>query len=612
MADWRRPAVIRGAVCLCVLAGSVLAGGGTALAQDVAPSGGGAAAGGTSGTGTSGTGAANAGTSGTGTTNTGSITAFPGSTGPILAAPSVLQQTGFAPSGPDVRLGNLGARVTSLLPGSNLQTGPTRAWSFTPSLSGSEEYITGGQGGANGRSNQFITTIQPGIAATADTVRLNGQFFYNPQVSLYSRSGSQDQVAQNVNTRLLATLVEQTVYLDLRGSGSQQTIAAGQSPYGATTQANSNLSQSYSFSAAPYAIHRFGDWGTGEIGGSIGRTLQSAVKGLSLPTTPTLASAFASAGNQNVTSTGGHLAFVTGEAFAHYNGAAEAQATSFSGSGVLQGAYRRSVTLDNGYALTRTITALATIGWEDIHYSGTAPVTIDDAIWSFGARLTPNPDSSITLRYGHQDGVTSVYLNGAYQVTARTRLFASYSEGLTTTGEQIQNALATSDLDALGNPVDHTTGAPIVAVGNFFGLNSNLSRTTLATVTIAWAFERDSLSASANSQTQTQVSASSQTGLANGTSRGVYGTLSWGHALWENLRSTTYLEYGTSSSSGAMSGNTRLVTVSTGLSYLLRPTLTGNLQYIFSQTSGQNTQLTGSGNGSGAQSVILVNLSKTF
>jgi hypothetical protein len=56
-----------------------------------------------------------------------------------------------------------------------------------------------------------------------------------------------------------------------------------------------------------------------------------------------------------------------------------------------------------------------------------------------------------------------------------------------------------------------------------------------------------------------------------------------------------------------------VVAASATLSYALSPTLTGRIQYSFSQTSGQVSPLaTAAGVGVGSQSMITVNLIKTF
>ncbi len=41
--------------------------------------------------------------------------------------------------------------------------------------------------------------------------------------------------------------------------------------------------------------------------------------------------------------------------------------------------------------------------------------SIHDLTWSFGTTLTPDPDSALTLSYGHQNGINSFSANGHYQ-----------------------------------------------------------------------------------------------------------------------------------------------------------------------------------------------------
>lgn len=523
-----------------------------------------------------------------------------GGTGPIGALPTVLPATGVGAGQPDVRIGNLDNQLSD----KPLERGG-RAWTITPSIGLTEEYVTDSQHNG-GVGNQWISVLQPALLATGDTARLQGTLSYRPQISFYVPDGNQNRTAQDFEGRLLATLVPETLFLDVRGSGFEQAITAGQAPNQTNTLARGNATQSYNFSASPYALHRFGDFGTGEIGGTIARTDQNA---LQTATSAPIAANLAATSNQNVTITSGHAAFETGEAFIRYNGTGLAQTTNFQGTGVLDGAYRNSVTLDNGYAVTHMITLLATVGWEDIHYAGTNPVHIDDAVWNFGIRLLPNADSTITIRYGHQDGFNSFMLDAVYQPTARTKIFARSSTGLTTQAEQLQNALATSDLNSLGNPVDHTTGAPLVPVGNFFGAQNNLYKTTLNSLTGVVQFDRDDLTATVTSQVQSLVSASSTAGQAMGDTKGIYGTFTWAHQLRPDLQSTLYLQYGKTRDEGVITTTQQLVFVLASLSWALSPTLSARVQYSYSQNFG-GAQIPGSG--TGTQNLFLLTVTKSF
>src|SRR5262249_48885960 len=139
-----------------------------------------------------------------------------------------------------------------------------------------------------------------------------------------------------------------------------------------------------------------------------------------------------------------------------------AAGTQYDGNGVLRNAYRYLGIYEAGYALSHSVTLLGQVGYEDIFYSGIPHTHIEDVVWSVGAHVAPNPDSSITLRYGHQDGVNAFRLGGVYAPTARTRIYANYSDGITTGLQNIQDALATSTTDPYGNLIDRNTGAPIV------------------------------------------------------------------------------------------------------------------------------------------------------
>src|SRR5271165_520579 len=93
---YRRVVMARGAVCLGVLASA-----GTALAQETPTAGG----------------PTNGGLSSSSATSNGSGAILPGSNASIAAPSGLLQPTGFGPSGPAVRLGDLGSQLTPTIIG---------------------------------------------------------------------------------------------------------------------------------------------------------------------------------------------------------------------------------------------------------------------------------------------------------------------------------------------------------------------------------------------------------------------------------------------------------------------------------------------------------------
>src|SRR6202041_1400261 len=93
------------------------------------------------------------------------------------------------------------------------------------------------------------------------------------------------------------------------------------------------------------------------------------------------------------------------------------------------------------YVLNRAVTAFGSIGYEDIDYSGENSLAIHDITWQIGTTLTPNPRSTLTMSYGHQQGVNSANVSGLYELTARTSISVSYGQTLGTQLQSLQSEL---------------------------------------------------------------------------------------------------------------------------------------------------------------------------
>ena len=499
-----------------------------------------------------------------------------GTPSPLRASSSLLPFTGNTAQGGGLR----GDAASSLGPA--LERAP-RNWSVTPSLGLGEEYTSNVLGsGTNGRGYDFVTLVQPSLSASGVSTRLQGSLSYHPEVDIYARNFSQSRVNQNFGGNVLATLMPGTVFLDLRAFGGVTTNGTGGTS-GTSASTSSNQTQSLAFSATPYALRRFGDWGTGEVSASLQRSSTTAANGGTTTTVFNNDPYFAS-GNQDLTSYGAQAGFQTGEAFGRYSGTVLASANQSQGSGVLANSARDTVIIDNGYGVTRLFTALGRVGYEHIRYAGTTPVRIDDAVWNLGFRLTLGPASSVEIRYGHQDGFNALRVNAAVQPTARTRLYVSYSEGLDTDAEQLQNSLSSSDFDQLGNPVDHTTGAPLLlATTGFFGAQNNLYRTKRVSVTGSLLWPVDLFSASINGEDNRLVSSS---GLPNtlGNNKGIFASINWSHDIAPTLSLSSYAQYGIRTAQQA--GTERLFTGSVALAKALSETLSAQLRYSYNRTSG--------------------------
>jgi hypothetical protein len=393
-----------------------------------------------------------------------------------------------------------------------------------------------------------------------------------------------------------------------------QPIYGGYAPAGSTTVASQAESQALSFSAHPYVRERFGDLGSAELGAMLSRTSQSGLpaaqlSSLSASQLASLANSSANGGAQSLTSEQEYLTLASGPAFGRVNAGLSLSGTEETGSGVASNARRDQATVTLGYAITHTITALASVGYDDSHYGGPQPYNFSGLDWSGGGRWIPNPDSSITVTYGSQEGVDSLQVDATYAPTARTRVFARYSEGISTGLEQLLNAMNGSSLDPLGNSVG-SDGVPVQLLNSFYGLNDNLARVTNASITGVLLRERDSISATFNRQQSHQIAVASVNNAASLDSTGLYGSLNWQRDLRPDLQSSAFVQWGaTQSSSEGVSQNSDLLVFSLRLTYLVSQTMNAYAQYSWTHQS--NIFLSGSVPTPPAN-LIIVGAHKTF
>ncbi len=537
---------------------------------------------------------------------TGTPAGLPSTTGAEPAPVPIAAPGGLLPAtGANLRPGDLQDVLGTSTYGQPLQPAQ-RNWTISPSLGLGEEFTDNVQGNeGRGRGADVITLFQPSLNLSVDTTRLQGSLSYHPEVDLYARNSADTQVNQDFGGRLLATLLPGALFLDLRGDGTVTSNGFG-GPVGTVANGYGGATQSVDVSASPYALHRFGPWGTGEIGGSVSRTTVGAPEGSPNPVVLSGLSPFDQSTNQDVTSYSGHVAFATGEAFDRYSGTVLGYATKYDGTGVLQNAVRDTFTLDDDYGLTRLVTVLTRVGYEHIRYAGSNPQRIDDEIWNAGLRLTLGPDSTVSASYGHHDGFDSATVDLALSPTARTRVFLRYSEGLTTEAEQLQTALANSDFDQLGNPVDHTSGAPLLNDAGFFGAQDNLYRSRSLSASAELVQSRDTFSVNLDAEDNALVSSSGLPG-GLGSNKGLYGSLTWSHALSPLLSLQALGQYGVTEQETGPDGRQDFLLGSLALVDALSPTLSAQLSYSFDRRSGDGPSAPAL-----SQNVVILSAVKSF
>lgn len=484
-------------------------------------------------------------------------------------------------------------------------------WSITPSIGIEQEYNDNILFSATNKEGDLITRVLPGLLLNVDTQRLQGTLNYVPAVDFYWRHSDQNRVNQVGNGQFLGIIVPDLLFLDIRGAAGVQSLSGGGAGYaGQPSTGRNNQVQTLSFSASPYMTYRFGSWANARAGYVYSYVNQDQVRqGGAVPLNQPPNSFTPS----DYSSHQGYMVLRTGENFGPYAGQGTVSGTTFVGNGLYQDAYKNIVLLENRYAITRTIAALAEIGYETQHFNTVPTTDVRDVVWALGTRLTPTPESVIVAKYGHRDGFNSFYLDGTLELGGRTRLFANYQERLTTSALNAGDLLASTTLDPLGNPVDAVTGAPVVPAfaNSTLAVQSGLMREKVATATISQTWLRDTFSLSVSWTDQIPVAQAPGQTVPSFAQKSTNFTFSWGHDLAETTRLTSYLQYGMTSSGVASDGDN--YGAGAFLTQQFNPGLVGTLSYRLNiRDGGLSSTGQSLGDGRAVQNVVTAGLRQSF
>ena len=453
-----------------------------------------------------------------------------------------------------------------------------RAWTIVPAIDATISATDNARGIGEGRQGwELMSVITPSLSVQGSTARLNATLYYAPQLRAFANAPSQNAIGQNLSADARATIFEDLLFLNASAYATEQSRAGGLGAGSTGNLARQDRVQTYSFNFGPLLQRRFGDYGVVEAGYNIGY-LDQGGRGVAVntPFAPALAR------KATITNTA-HLAFSSGQEFGRISFGGSIRRITYDGSGVLKNAHRYSEVAELNYAVTRNITALGEFGHQDIRYGGLRPVRINGPLWSVGARWNPDPDTTMTLRYGRRDGGNSISFDGTTAPTARTRLSARYSEGVSSGLEDLQGALGSASFDSFGTAVDSLTGVPLVLNDNFAGTQGGVARVQRLSVTGILIRDIDSFSITVTREERRTLS-SNVPGAAPTTSY-TNGSLSWQRELGVGLRGNALVSYGERSAGGPASATQETLTFSAGLNYAFSETLSSRATYTFTHSS---------------------------
>lgn len=506
-------------------------------------------------------------------------------------------------------------------------------WAIVPRLDWQEMFTDNVLQQHAPRRWDIVTYVAPGVSLAANAPRLQLQFDYNPTLAMYARTPSQNALGQQLSGTASVIVIPELLFVDVRalsgvqslnggiggvgglGAGGGGGFPAGGSVNGATTLGTTkdNLVQTSSVSIAPYALYRFGDIGSGRVGASYGLSRSSQLSGFAAVPLP-----LGSGGNgQILQSTEENAHFVSGDILGRFQDAVDinfgqsksTREGSFNvvGSGIGRSTQSNRATASNQltFKVTQAIAVFASLGYESISYTGTSVAPISDMTWSVGTTLTPNPDSSITLSYGHREGADSFSADGHYTFSPRTAISVNYSSTVGTQLENLQRQLDGSTININGTLVDTRTGQPLIGANNALAVQPGVFRTNGLSLTLTTSIDRDNFALSTFLTTQTSLQAGSGTSSDAKTISG-----QWTHAMSPDLSLTSSVSYSIVDTSGSTvastAGSSTSLFANVALRYALSDKLSTNLRYSYYNRNGANALANVSTN------LVVLGISKLF
>jgi len=495
--------------------------------------------------------------------------------------------------------------------------GSAQGWTILPRLSGEEEFTDNVEEVASPRRWDLTTILAPGVAVLGNSNFAQLRLNYEPDLEMHLRTGSQNLLAQQLNVVGTFTIVPDLFYVDVRGlAGVQSTDGGigglgslgqtgisgvtGNSPVSATNGAvglaKQNTSETSSFSISPYMLFHFGDLATARLSVSLTQANTGLVTGFApMP--------FVNQGSdsQSYSSIQESGQIQTGDQFNRFRDtfSANGQQGNSTGAGV-NNSTRDDVNNRIDYQITNAFDIYGQLGWEDISYSGDNALDIHDVTWGVGTVFTPNPDVSVTVGYGHQNGVNAATASGRYALTQRTILTASYSNGVGTQLEQVANQLNLAAVGNNGNLVNAQTGGPLFTANNALGVEPGIYRYSTLTLGMTSTLPRDTLTLTLGRTEQTRTG----TGVPNTTNGVTTPSISWTHLLSPDLSTTLAAWYNKGSPVAGASSNSVVAALS--LQYTLSATVSTFARYNY-----YSIQSSGAGQ-SWYQDLFLVGITKQF
>lgn len=486
-------------------------------------------------------------------------------------------------------------------------------WRVTPSLGASETFTDNARSTSNNRSSDLITTVSPGVSVIGTGRQLTLDFDYTFNYDKYLDNTDLDGYRNAFTGGGRAELIRESVFLDLRGSITQETIDRRGQVTATERSGAGNQSDVYTYSVSPYWQNRFGSFAESELRY---RFAQSIFGTPSSDVNDNLTQSPNSASDSTTNQFSGNL--VSGSDFGNLLWRLSGDASNTDRDrGTLE---TRSGEAALQYAVTRTVSVLAGGGYDDIS-DPTLVRDLSGAFWNTGLQLTPSSRTKLRFLGGQRYNDTNFEGELSYQITPRITLAANYSDTILTQQTQFLTNLDNIERDQFGNFVDKRTGVNFSARNpGALPLTDDVFRDKTANASMRINSDRNSYTLFVY-----HTKRESQSAPVVGTNGTVFApddetvtgaSFNFSRRMSEALDAGLSLSYSHAKSDGGDNSSDNTYRATTSLGYLFNPTLRGAVSYSYlnrQSNGGTPASLTATDGGDDLiENVVFVSLRKFF
>ena len=333
-------------------------------------------------------------------------------------------------------------------------------WRATPSISLSETYSDNSRLARENEDRDYdlISVISPGVSVIGSGGRINLNFDYSLQKTIYLQDTASDSLRNALLGGGRVELWDRVLFLRGQASISRQVVDAKQRSSSSVAGQNINSATVRTVNLVPEFRHHFGDFADADTSVTYSRTDTTDAN-----TTDT-----------NILSEQLHVG--SGRRFTVMLWSLDVNNSKTRNDGTQPAELRRHIDGTFTYVYSPRLSLLGGAGWQQVKTNALNSQPVG-ATWKVGFTARPGPLTSFGLTYGDRDGKRSFDVSAKHQFSAQTSISATYAETLQTTGGQLSQNLSNLSRDPNTNaPIDVNTNLPFVAGDNTFGLENNAFR----------------------------------------------------------------------------------------------------------------------------------------